>query len=119
MDRLVYDSLRIPTVNRIHPSLMGQGCGAALLSFALSLVPSWPKPLAEAAFHGLAGDIVHLIEPHSEADPAALLLQLLIGFGNMVGRSPHVMVEADRHGANLFGVLVGQSSKARKGVSWG
>ena len=32
----------------------------------------WPQPLAEEAFYGLAGDIVHTIEPHTEADPAAL-----------------------------------------------
>jgi 5S rRNA maturation endonuclease (ribonuclease M5) len=31
--------------------------------------PAWPDPPAEAAFHGLAGDIVRTIEPHSEADP--------------------------------------------------
>jgi hypothetical protein len=32
--------------------------------------PHWPEPLGEAAFHGLAGDIVRVIEPHTEADRA-------------------------------------------------
>ncbi len=33
---------------------------------------TWPEPLADEAFYGLAGDIVRTIEPHTEADPAAL-----------------------------------------------
>src|SRR5439155_19257907 len=29
--------------------------------------PRWPEPIAPAAFHGLAGEVVRLIEPHTEA----------------------------------------------------
>jgi hypothetical protein len=47
------------------------------------------------------------------------LIQLLVGFGNLVGRGPYTAVEADRHGVNLFAALVGVSSKGRKGTSWG
>src|SRR6202034_1882795 len=50
--------------------------------------------------------------------PASILLQLLAVFGNMVGREPHCMVDATRHSLNLYLVLVGDSSKARKGTSW-
>ena len=78
----------------------------------------WPEPLEDAAFHGLAGEFTRLIEPHTEADPAALLFQLLVGIGNAVGRGPHFMAEADRHTLNLFTVLVGETAKARKGLSW-
>jgi hypothetical protein len=74
--------------------------------------------LAEAALHGLAGLAVRTIAPHTEAHPAAILLQLLAAFGNMVGPGPHCMVDATRHALNLFVVLVGDSSKARKGTSW-
>src|SRR5580658_7510264 len=74
--------------------------------------------LGEAALHGLAGIAVRTIAPHSEAHPAAILLQLLAAFGNAVGPAPHCMVDATRHGLNLFVVLVGDSSKARKGTSW-
>jgi hypothetical protein len=81
--------------------------------------PPWPKPLAEEAFHGLAGDVVRVISPASEADDAALLLQALIGVGNLIGRTAHCVVEADRHFANEFLVLIGKTSKARKGTSWG
>lgn len=50
---------------------------------------SWPDPPDEVAFHGLAGDIVRAIEPHTEADPVALLVQFLVAFGSVVGRGPH------------------------------
>jgi len=79
---------------------------------------AWPSPLGEAAYFGLAGRIVRVIEPHTEADPAALLVQLLTCVGNAAGRSPHFFADGARHGTNLFFLLVGNSSKARKGTSW-
>jgi hypothetical protein len=79
----------------------------------------WPESIEPPALHGLAGEIVTLLAPHTEADPVALLIQLLVGVGSVLGPGPHFRVEADRHGTNLFAVLVGQSSKARKGTSWG
>ena len=78
-----------------------------------------PQPLGEEAFHGIAGDIVRAIDPHTESDPAALLFQFLAAFGSAVGRSPHALAEDDRHGANIFICLVGETSKGRKGTSWG
>jgi hypothetical protein len=74
--------------------------------------------LGEAALYGVAGLAVRALAPHTEAHPAAILLQLLAAFGNAVGPAPHCMVDATRHGLNLFVVLVGESSKARKGTSW-
>jgi hypothetical protein len=78
---------------------------------------SWPSLTAEALY-GVAGAVVRTIAPHTEADPAAILLQFLAAFGNLVGPGPHCTVESTRHGLNLFVVLVGESSKARKGTSW-
>ena len=88
--------------------------------------PSTPPPpsaspnpiISDAALYGVAGLAVCGLAPHSEAHPAAILLQLLAAFGNAVGPAPHCMVDATRHGLNLFAVLVGESSKARKGTSW-
>jgi hypothetical protein len=87
--------------------------------------PTPPRPgassnpiLGDAALYGVAGLAVCGLAPHSEAHPAAILLQLLAAFGNAVGPAPHCMVDATRHGLNLFVVLVGDSSKARKGTSW-
>jgi hypothetical protein len=81
--------------------------------------PSWPEPMAEEAFYGPAGETVRTIEPHTEADPVALLSQLLVVFGNMVGRGPHFQAARNRHRMSLFVTLVGATSKARKGTSWG
>jgi hypothetical protein len=78
----------------------------------------WPI-LADPALYGLAGDVVRAVEPHSEADPTAVLVQFLAAFGNVIGAGSHCLVEASRHSLNLFAVLVGESSKARKGTSWG
>jgi hypothetical protein len=84
----------------------------------LTSSPAANPRLGEAALHGLAGLAVRTIAPHTEAHPASILLQLLAAFGNLVGPGPHCMVDATRHGLNLFVVLVGDSSKARKGTSW-
>jgi len=79
----------------------------------------WPRPLGKVALHGLAGDIVREIGPHSEADPVAVLVQLFVGFGNIIGRHAHFQAEADQHYGNLFVCLVGRTAKGRKGASWG
>jgi hypothetical protein len=75
--------------------------------------------LEPEAFHGIAGEIVRMIEPHTESDPAALLSQFLIALGNLIGHGPYVKADGGLHGTNLFAVLVGKTSKARKGTSWG
>src|SRR5262249_48813656 len=77
------------------------GPNAAEVGKATVLARVWPEPLAEEAFHGLAGEIVRVIAPHTEADPAALLINVLTAFGNVVGRGPHAVAEANRHGCNL------------------
>ena len=87
-----------------------------LLPFELR--DDYPEPLGPAAFHGLAAEIVRRIEPHTEADQAALLFQLLAAFGNIVGHTAYVVADGAHHYLNIYGVLVGQSSKGRKGTSW-
>jgi DNA-binding transcriptional ArsR family regulator len=80
---------------------------------------NWPDPLTDEAYQGLAGETVRMIEPHSEADSAALLVQFLVGFGNLIGRQPYFVTEADRQRCNLYSVIVGQTAKGRKGTSLG
>lgn len=77
-----------------------------------------PK-LADAALYGLAGDIVRIIEPHTESDNAALLVQLLAGFGSLINKTAHFRAENDLHFTKINVVLVGASSKGRKGSSFG
>ena len=55
----------------------------------------WPEPPAPAAYHGLAGEIVQAIAPHTEADPVAVLVQLLVACGALIGRGAWFEVEAD------------------------
>lgn len=73
--------------------------------------------LHPAARHGLAGDALQAIEPTTEADPVATLVTMLTMFGTAVGRGPHLLVGDSRHGANLFNVMVGDTSRSRKGTS--
>src|SRR6516165_2662874 len=75
--------------------------------------------LDPAVFHGVIGRIVKAIEPFTEADPAAVLVQLLAGFGNIIGRSPFFIADSQPHRTNLFVCIVGQSAKARKGTALG
>jgi hypothetical protein len=61
---------------------------------------------------------VRRILPQTEADPAALLSQLLAAFGNIIGRNAYILADGARHYLNLFIVLVGKTSKGRKGTAW-
>jgi hypothetical protein len=84
---------------------------------ALPVIRFTPE-MAEDAYHGLAGRIVRTIEPHSEADPVAILMHLLVGVGNVVGRTPHALVEKTPHTCAEFIAVVGDSAKGRKGQAW-
>jgi hypothetical protein len=77
-----------------------------------------PKPkLSPEAFYGTLGEITLFIEPQTEADPAAVLFQLLIAVGNHVGRKAFFQVEQSRHYANLYAVLTGKTAIGRKGTA--
>ena len=76
----------------------------------------WPE-MGKAAYHGLAGQVVETIAPHTEADPVAVLAHLLIEFGNAAGRHAYFVVDGARHYANEFALLIGATSKGRKGTA--
>jgi hypothetical protein len=80
--------------------------------------PAWPAALQDQAYFGLAGEWVRAVAPHTEADSAALLIQLLVSFGNMIGRGPYSVADGASHYTNLNVALVGRTSKARKGTAW-
>jgi len=87
------------------------GCG---------LIPApadWPGPLAAAAYHGVFGAIIEKLAPNTEADPVAILAQLLVACGSAIGHGPHFQVEATRQHVNEFVLLVGDTAKSRKGLS--
>jgi len=112
--------------NPPHRPAKGQGTNAAVGSSPVAtshhettnlIDELWPAPIDPVAFYGVAGDIVRKIEPHTEADPVAILIQVLVAVGNVIGRMAYFRIEATRHYANLFAVIVGASSVARKGTS--
>jgi len=78
---------------------------------------AWPEMAAEA-FHGLAGDIVDAINPNCEADPIAVLAQILALVGCAVGRGVYFQVGDTRHHPNIFTVICGTTAKGRKGTSY-
>ena len=82
------------------------------------LPKGWPAPLHDAAFHGVAGEVVRAMAPHTRGRSRSALVQLLAGVGNMFPRGPYWQAGADKHHTNLFVVLVGASSTGRKGSSW-
>jgi hypothetical protein len=75
----------------------------------------WPI-MAEEAYHGLSGEVVHRIEPNTESDPAGLLVTFLAEVGNCIGRGAHFVIEDDEHFCKIWAVLVGETAKARKGT---
>jgi len=75
--------------------------------------------LDPVALYGLAGEFVRLVEPETEADPAALLFSFLLAAGHCFGRSPYFLHERNVHRSNLFCLLVGDTASGRKGTSWG
>jgi hypothetical protein len=81
------------------------------------LTYKFPEPINDLAYHGLAGEIVKAIEPHTEGDPVALLVNFLTFYGNVIGDNAHVAVEATKHPGRLFSVSVGDSAVGRKGTS--
>jgi hypothetical protein len=77
---------------------------------------TWPI-LNDAALYGLAGEVVRLYEPHTEADSVALLVSFLSEVGALVGRAPHLYLDGGYHPLLFWPVLVGKSSKSRKGTA--
>jgi len=81
--------------------------------------PDRPRPvLDDAALHGPAGEIVRRLAPHTEADPAAMYAQLLVGVGSLIGRGAWFVADGARHHPNLYTIIVGRTAKSRKGTSW-
>ncbi len=76
-----------------------------------------PDRMGRAAFSGLAGEIVEIINPQTEACPEAILGQFLVAFASAAGPRPHWQVGGTKHRCNLFLCLVGNTGMSRKGTS--
>jgi Protein of unknown function (DUF3987) len=74
--------------------------------------------LHRAAYHGVCGDLVRMIAPCTEADPVGILACLLTAAGIMIGPGPYITLGQVRHPARINSLLVGATSKGRKGTAW-
>jgi hypothetical protein len=111
---MILDSM-MKTEKRNHPEGVQEPSNESAPRCSKS---DWPT-ISTQAFHGIAGEFVRLVEEHTEADPVALLVQLLSATGNVIGANAHFRVEADLHFLKINPILVGETSKGRKGTSLG
>jgi hypothetical protein len=81
-----------------------------------TLEQPWPV-MDPAAYYGLAGKVVELYAPHTEADRNALLLHFLCFFGNMIDRKVFQWIDGNRHHGNIFILIAGDSGISRKGTA--
>lgn len=73
--------------------------------------------LDQAALKGKVGQIVETVAPHTEAHPAAILIQLLARIGAAVGNGPHMLIGNREHPARINPLIVGKTSDGAKGTS--
>jgi hypothetical protein len=99
-----------------HPERLGQDDNQEPEAFAHVV----PYPVINPkAYYGPLGRITQILAPATEADPAAVLVQLLVGWGNVFGRGAYFSVSSTKHFTNLFCCIVGRTAKARKGLALG
>lgn len=106
------------------PEPVGQRAASEVVSKGdkagvFSTIAPYPAPIGADAYFGIAGELVRMIEPHTEADPSFLLVSTLVYAGNLLGRNAYVWAGGDRHYPNLFAVGVGSTSSGRKGSAHG
>jgi hypothetical protein len=80
------------------------------------IIDRWPR-IAPEAYHGIAGEFVRAVDPHTEGDPVGVLVQFLVMMGNVLGRQAYYRVGGDLHYLNEFVALVGRTATGRKGSS--
>lgn len=72
----------------------------------------------DKAYFGFMKDFIEALSKETEASPVAIYLQFLIAFGNAAGRRSYIATGATPHFPNEYLLIVGNTSKARKGTSW-
>ncbi|TSB21862.1 DnaB-like helicase N-terminal domain-containing protein [Streptomyces benahoarensis] len=78
--------------------------------------PHRPGPTPHPdVFCGWLGETVRELDPTTEADPVAVLANLLSAAGAIIGRRPHLMVGNDRHPSLIWALTIGPTSSGRKG----
>ena len=74
--------------------------------------------LPDDAMYGLPGEIARKLSESTGADPASILGMFMTGFGNAIGRQPHVQFYGHDEPGALFALIVGKWARGRKGTAW-
>jgi hypothetical protein len=78
----------------------------------------WPVLSKQAVSSvSIVEDIIDAATANNEVDPVSFLMTLLSGFGASVGSNPHIRIADTLHPPRISTILVGGSSRARKGTS--
>lgn len=104
-------------LERDEAGVNGLPAGYRLWTPGDAALPERPD-LDPAALYGLPGEVVRLLEPETEADPAAILGTFLASLASLAGVGPHCVVGSVHHPFRLFVLIVGPTSAGRKGTSF-
>ena len=74
--------------------------------------------LPDEALQGLSGEVAVKLADSTGADVASILGMFLTGFGNAIGRQPHVQFYGHDEPGALFTLIVGKWARGRKGTAW-
>ena len=82
--------------------------------------PARPGPVPDpAVFNGWVGETVRALDATTEADPVAVLVNLLSAGGAIIGPGPFLRLGDDRHPALIWALTVGATAAGRKGAASG
>ena len=74
-----------------------------------------PAPINEFPMHGLMGDIVEAIHPHTESSKEAILFSAIPSISCILGRERYALTSGAKQAPNEFTVLTGLTGSGRKG----
>ena len=77
-----------------------------------------PQISDDRAFTGPLGEYAQMAASLTEVDPYAVLVTTLVAAGTVLGPGPHVRTGDATHPAALFALLVAETPKANRGMSW-
>lgn len=94
------------------------GPALALVHTIPTTEPRRRPQLGDDAYYGLAGEIALLLDPYTEADPAAVLVTFLALAGCYLGAGPHMVAGDSRHTARIWPLIIGDTADGAKGTSY-
>lgn len=82
--------------------------------------PDYNKALPkcdEKALYGVLGEIARETTKESEANPFAVMANLIVMLGSIIGRKAYIKMDVDKHYPIFFILHVGKASKGKKGLA--